>query len=192
MKYNINRPQWYAKAKFIRQRKNHSWTSHELKRVRNLRIQRVPIDLIIEKLHLDVKRTQIYNVIRMMKKNYNGLCFQCGAALTRKELIAQDGKSFKACTECQEKNLHYKKKIRKSLSRKGLCTCCGNHPPLKGRKTCMHCLSYTHRSRIAKGLCGACGLEPLSPRSRALGKKCLRANRLNTRAYRKEHIHANS
>jgi hypothetical protein len=54
----------------------------------------------------------------------------------------------------------------------------------------MYCLSYTHRNRIAKGLCGACGMEPLSPKSRALGEKCLIFNRLSS--YRKEHVYANS
>lgn len=183
--YEIKRPQWYAQSRFIRKRRNHLWTSQELKKIFDLRIQRVPIDLIISKLHLDVKRTQVYNVLRMMKKNRQGNCFQCGEGLTREELIAQDGHNFKTCTKCQSKNLNYKQSIRKAHRQKGLCTCCGKNPPLRGRKTCMHCLSYTHRSRIAKGLCGSCGKHPLSGSSSALCDNCLEVNRLNTASYRK-------
>ena len=181
--YNINRPQWYAKPQFIRKKRNHSWTGRELRKVYNMRVQRISVDLIIEKLHLEVKRTQVYNVVRMMKKNFQGRCFQCGADLTEKELKASKSKTFKTCSECKKKNLNYKKKIRNMFSRRGLCTCCGKYPSLKGRKTCMHCLSYTHRNRIAIGLCGACGREPLSRRSNALGENCL----VQSPAHRKEH-----
>jgi hypothetical protein len=192
--YSINRPQWYAKAQFIRKRRNHAWTSQEIKNILSLRIQQIPVDEIIHKLRLkDVKRTQVYNILRMKKKNRNGKCFQCGEDLTKKEIMFQGNKTFKICDSCQEKNLKYKQKIRKSNQRKGFCTYCGTNPPLKDKKTCIHCLSYTHRRRIAEGMCGVCGKRPINTkRSTALCDICLELNRTHTSIHRKEMANANS
>jgi hypothetical protein len=73
--------------------------------------------------------------------------------------------------------LQYKQKIRKENYKKGLCTCCGKKQHLKGKKTCIYCLSYTLRNRIAKGLCGTCGEKPLSPHSLVSCKDCLKGHR---------------
>jgi formylmethanofuran dehydrogenase subunit E len=181
---NKRRPQWYAQAQFIRKRRNHLWTGQEFKKVYDLRIQKVPVDIIIDKLHLEVKRTQVYNILRMMKKNRKRKCSQCGEDLTKKELRSQRGNNFKICTKCQEKNTAYKQASRIANYGKGLCTCCGKTPPLKDRKTCMHCLSYTHRNRIVHGLCGSCGKNPLSRFSTALCDGCLKVNRINARRKR--------
>lgn len=189
--YRINRPQWYAKSQFIRRKRNHAWTGLEIKKVLDLRIKRVPVDEIIHQLGVrGLRKTQVYNIIRMKKKNRNGECFQCGEALTPEEIVNQAHKTFKCCTSCQEKNLKYKRKIRRENLKNGLCTCCGRNPHLVGRKTCIYCLSYTHRGRIAEGLCGCCGEKPISPYSTALCKDCLRQNR-KAHTYRKEAANAN-
>jgi hypothetical protein len=177
MTYRINRP-WYAKSKFIRRKQNHAWTGLEIKKVLDLRIKRVPVDEIIHQLGVkDIKKTQVYNIIRMKKKNRNGKCFQCGNDLTPNEIKNQANKTYKCCALCQEKSLQYKQKIRKENYKKGLCTCCGKKQHLKGKKTCIYCLSYTLRNRIAKGLCGTCGEKPLSPHSLVSCKDCLKGHR---------------
>ena len=187
---NSLRPIWYAKSQFIRKKRNHSWSEDELKKIFSLRVQRVPVDLIIQKLRLDVKRTQIYNVLRMMKKSRKGRCIQCNQLLTVAELAEQEKNKFKVCAKCREENHGYKKRKRDENSEKGLCACCGTRPPLKGKKTCLLCLSYTHRRRIANGLCGACGKRPLSKNSIALCNVCLGVNNINTSIHRKELSHA--
>ena len=190
--YHVSRPQWYAKAQFIRKKRNHSWTRQEIKNVLNLRAQQIPVDLIIAKLRLkDVKRSQVYNILRISKKNNSGKCFQCGHDMTRTEIMAQEKNAFKICLSCQEKNLQYKQKIRKNNQKKGMCIYCGTKPPLKDRKTCKHCLSSTHRRRIAEGLCGTCGKRPISSRSTAKCDICLEINKTSSHTHRKRLTNAN-
>jgi len=172
-----NRPSWYTKSKFIRTRKNHQWTEQEMKQVYSLRIQRVPIDLIIEKLHLNVRRVQVYNILRMLKKNQDNKCFQCGEDLNKEEQSNQNNKFFKKCDSCKKKNHVYKKRKRRNNIKEGICGYCGRNRILEGKKACIYCLSYSHRQHISKGLCGNCGKSPISPRSISSCDYCMVLNR---------------
>lgn len=177
------RPQWYLQPGFIRKKRNHSWTKSELKRVYTLRLQKVPVPRIINEMHLkDIKKTQIYNVLRMMKKNFHHKCFQCGGEMSPAEMEEQKNRNFKICAQCQSKNTNYKQKLRKKLHKQGLCTCCGKNPSMKNKKTCPLCLSYTHRNRISMGICGSCGKHPLSKHSEVFCDKCLSRNRMSQRS----------
>jgi len=187
-----NRPSWYTKPRFIRTRKNHVWTEQEMKQVYTLRLRKVPIDLIISELHLDVKRVQVYNILRMLKKNRQNKCFQCGQPLTEEEISLQHKKYFKRCNSCNQKNLLYKKTKRLNNINKGVCGYCGRHRILKGKKACIYCLSYSHRQHISKGLCGACGEFTISSKSISLCDLCLEKNRINVELRRRELEHANS
>jgi hypothetical protein len=188
----VDRNPWYAKKQFIRKKKNHSWTDQEIKQVYTMRLQKVSIDDIIEKLNLDVNRTQVYNILRMIKKSRKNKCFQCGHDLTDDDKIHQKDKIFKKCTTCRDKNLKYKQTKRQENLKQGKCGCCGRSRHLANKTTCIYCLSYTHRNRIAEGLCGACGQNPISPKSVALCEVCLEKNRINTNLHRRERLHANS
>jgi hypothetical protein len=182
-----NRPVWYSQTRFIRAKKNHSWTEHEINQVYTLRIQKVPIDKIIKILGLKVKRVQVYNILRMLRKNKKSKCFQCGSDLTNKECTLQENRIFKKCSHCQEKNSLYKRSKRNENLKQDKCGCCGNHPVLIGKKTCVYCLSYTHRHRIAEGFCGFCGKNPISLKSTALCDSCLETNRNNIKKHRDKH-----
>jgi hypothetical protein len=176
-RYNMDRPSWYKQTKFIRSKKNHSWTETEVKQVYTLRVQRLPVDKIIRKLNLKVNRVQVYNVLRMLRKSRKGKCFQCGTGLTEGEWVVQQNSLFKKCHKCQEKSSVYKKEKRQENLKEGKCSCCGNAPALKGKTTCIYCLSSTHRRRLADGLCGTCGNNPISKNSITLCEPCLELNR---------------
>ena len=172
------RPVWYDQTKFIRSKKNHPWTEDEVKQVYTLRIQRVPVDKIIRKLNLKVNRVQVYNVLRMLRKNRKGKCFQCGTSLTEEEWVLQQDRTFKKCDKCQRKLSRWKKEKRLENLEKGKCSCCGHSLAMTGKTTCIYCLSYTHRHRIAEGFCGSCGKNPISKKSTALCDTCLEINRI--------------
>jgi hypothetical protein len=180
----VKRPSWYANSKFIRKRRFHNWSQQEIKDIFLLRSKKTPIDEIINRLGLNVSRIQVYNMIRITRKNRKNLCFKCGNLLTKKERIRQLRHKHKKCTSCNNQDTIYKRKRRIRFVKAGLCTCCGKLPPVKGKKTCKICLSYTHRERIAKGLCGICGKHPISHKSITLCDNCLKHNRENIRRYR--------
>lgn len=176
----MNRPIWYTSPKFIRKKSSHSWTDYEIRKVFDMRSEGVSVSKIIETLKLHVNNTQVYNVIRVWKKNIKGLCFQCGEELTQKDYLNQKNKKLKLCIKCQEKISSYKKNKRKTNIKEGKCGCCGHTRPLKNKATCMRCLSYTHRRRLAEGFCGKCGDKPISKNSTALCKDCLEITRKST------------
>jgi hypothetical protein len=182
-----NRPRWYTNLKQIRQKQNHAWTRAELRRVYYLRIQGKGVDDIIKKMNLDVKRTQVYNMVRILRKNHLNRCFQCGDALTGKELESQRTRHFKRCDGCRASNEAQKKSVRNRYLTKHLCGCCGERKVIPGKTYCIHCLSYTNRQRIATGMCGSCGRNPINKkRSIALCNVCLDRNVKVSRKYRKE------
>lgn len=188
-----NQPNWYSKPNCIRKTVNHIWTNKEVQKINKLRNQKVSVSEIIAKLHLTVNTTQVYNVIRKFQSTQLNKCYQCGRELSEQDLAHEEGKLFKKCHTCYDKNAKLKAYIRDKNIRNNLCACCGKVPPMPGKKTCKLCLSYTHRSRIAQGLCGRCGKHPIDKKnSVVLCKFCLILNRENTNRCRtlKEQVNA--
>ena len=187
MKPIDRRPNWYINPEKIRDRHNHFWTKDQLRQIFSMRVLRKEkTSNIIKNLHLKVNKVQIYNVVRVMKKNRLDKCFQCGRVMTTEELAKERGKNFKRCFECIQKNEEYKAKLRKKLLSKNLCGCCGKVPPVSGKTSCKLCLSYTNRHRIAKGFCGNCGDRRINrKRSIALCDVCLDKNLEHSNNYRK-------
>ena len=181
----IKRPVWYTQNQFIRRKKNHSWTEKEIKQVFTLRSKKVPVEKIILDLKLDVRKVQVYNILRMLKKSLRNKCFQCGTDLTMEVILNQHSKLFKKCPECQNKDFLSKNFKRQENLKQGKCVCCGINPPLENKKSCVYCLSQTHRHRIVEGFCGACGKFKIDPSSKALCTHCLEANRIKVKNYRK-------
>ena len=182
-----NRPKWYINPSKIRSKKNHSWTRLELNKAYTLRVQGESVPDIIRKLKISVKKTQVYNVIRLLRKNHKNKCFQCGHSLTQEELKSQQGRHFKRCIICKKDNEQKKLKFRKKSLRKKLCGSCGRRRLMPGRKTCIRCVSYVHRHRIFKGLCGSCGRYSINrKRSIALCNACLDHNVKYARRHRRQ------
>ena len=186
-----NRPKWYVNPKRIRLTTYHSWTKPEMNRVYFLRMQGYSVKKIIKVMKLNVRKTQIYNIVRILKKNHQNKCFQCGHVLSSQELFEQKMKHFKKCFECKEKSNNYKKEMREGRLEGSLCGSCGKRPVAvkngKAKTFCVFCLSYIHRQRILKGLCGTCGKNRINKmRSIALCNVCLDRNVRYARQRRKQ------
>lgn len=133
-----------------------------------------------------IKRTIVYNIVRIGKAELYDLCFRC-----RKPLVQDDTVTKKKhrhgpilCMACKHEIVVYKRKMRNKFMKKGLCSVCGKKPPVQGKKSCVHCISATHRRRYEVGLCGACGKRPIAVnRSKVLCISCLNINKKRTLLY---------
>lgn len=178
------RPVWYVDSKKIKPKEYHSWTKQEISSVYTMRLGGESVDGIIAKLHLQVNRTRVYNVLRLAKKKLQQRCHQCGHKLKKSEIFEQLNVTYPRCKTCCEENSQYKQKKWRSNIKKHLCGYCGKNHVIPGHKSCKMCLSATHRRRYVMGLCGKCGKSPISKRSKALCDLCLEGNRVSSAAYR--------
>ena len=181
----------------IRETRNHNWTRPELNKVYTMRVVRnKPVSAIIEKLKIDVRKTQVYNMIRLLRNNRKNKCFQCSSLLTKQELELQKSWHFKRCGNCKKANEKRKQRIKKKNLERKLCVICGKNP-IRRRNTgvrsvdhsdiCTHCLSYTYRRHVLNGVCGVCGRNPID-RKRSIGLcgSCLDRNAGYARKIRRE------
>lgn len=107
---------------------------------------------------------KIHNIVRMGKREAQGLCHRCNEKLTAKEKVPKrKGQKTFLCDSCREKVRTYKTKIREEALKKGVCTVCGA-PQYPGKTVCKKHLSPTSRRYMAKKGCSICG-DKLSTRT---------------------------
>jgi len=163
------RPKWYTTSPT---RKNRSWTEREKKKIYTMRVlKNSGISDIIISFNGTVSKTQVYNIVRMMKKAAKNRCFKCGGILPSNSYSNVP----KLCSVCSSKTKEYKEKLRNDALKKGLCAVCHKKKVIPGYKTCKSCLSATYRRRIANGVCGTCGKRPIARKSISQCSYCLKA-----------------
>jgi hypothetical protein len=167
---------WYTDPKYIKKRRNYSWTTKQKEKIYSLRLSGMSIPNIIKRLNINVKPTQVYNILRIMKKWKLKVCWQCGSKLSYKE---KKNRHSALCFNCQKKNTLLNKKLRDIRKRKGLCIYCTDPKAVsvKGKMSCKSCLSITARRRNLLGLCARCN-RPISKKSLTLCYTHLKKNRL--------------
>lgn len=165
----VGRPEWYTN---ITMKKNRSWTASEKKKVYHMRVMKNKgVDDIVVAFNGTVTKTQVYNVIRMMKKAAKNRCFKCGDLLKN----GYQTNKPQLCHKCSSKTQEYKNQLRQNAIKEGLCAVCHKKKAIPGYKTCKYCLSATYRRRIANGICGSCGKRPISGKSISQCATCLKA-----------------
>jgi predicted RNA-binding Zn-ribbon protein involved in translation (DUF1610 family) len=180
-----NRPIWYLDPAKLRRKQHYSWAHKDIKSVYALRNSGSSVKEIVDRIDPNLRKVQIYNILRITKKNLFNRCFQCGHELTDTEK-AIDKSKWKRCPKCRKKHSDYKKHYRLKMLKRGLCgTGCGR-PVIPGKTYCVTCNAWTQRQRYIKGLCGTCGKNPIDfQRSIALCTKCLDQNRHYSLKYRR-------
>lgn len=153
------RPSWYLSE--IKEKENKDWTITEMVKVYTMRVEEdIPVERVASKLK--VSKCQIHNITRMMRKAVHGHCYKCNTTLTEEEMISKKpNRIIHLCFKCRKKLKKYKKKLRESFLKKGLCGYCGIRKKLKNRGSCKLCLSATNRRRERVGLCALCGKNPI-------------------------------
>jgi transposase len=177
------RQAWYLGK--VSEKKNREWTTSEKMAVFTLRIRNYSATEIASRYRASI--SQIYNVVRLVRKGLKNECYMCGNPLTEKELLTNKKHFIKACEKCKSKALKYKKEIRKEAEKAHLCVYCRIKPAIIGHKSCPDCISLTHRRRYVKGLCGQCGKKPIGKNKLALCEPCAKEIRIKASIYRKGH-----
>lgn len=183
------RPDWYLDPTQIKAKQNRDWTVLERRALYTMVvIDKKDITTVMSQLDIsDLKKTVIYNQLRLQRRiefgkgrfKY-GACFKCGKAISKHDKESRrTKKALYLCTKCRKTESDLKKKLRRRALKKGLCGYCHKNPVYKrGAKSCIKCLSATHRRRYMENLCGQCGNNPISKNSNSLCEVCLDMNRV--------------
>jgi hypothetical protein len=189
----MKRPRYYSYR--APRKRNIDWTRGERLLAYALRKDGKNTDSIREYFRLlkgkSIKRTMVYNLVRIGKAETSDLCFACCQPLVPEDKVTKKKHRHGPvlCNACKLKLSAYKKKMRKIFMKMGLCSVCGNKPPVPGHKSCVTCISATHRRRYEAGLCGACGKRPIAiNRSKVLCISCLKNNIKRTALYRQKKL----
>lgn len=179
----MTRPNWYLKN--VKDIERHNWSTREmgliytLKKTHNLPAIRVAKSF-------DISVVQVYNVTRLVTRAYRRECFMCGKKLSETDLEKNKGKFIKACIECKNKSMIYKRERRKVALKKGLCGYCERAKVIPGHTSCKKCISATYRRRYNKDLCGRCGKYPITSGSTTLCQRCTEENRKRSQIHKKK------
>lgn len=176
------RQAWYLEE--VSKKKNREWTTSEKMSIFTMRLNNHSASEIASKYRASI--SQVYNVVRLVRKGLKNECYMCGEPLTKKELLANKKSFIKACTKCKRKASDYKKDIRKKAEDAHLCIYCTERPAIPGHKSCPNCISLTHRRRYAKGLCGQCGKKPIGKNKLALCEPCAKETRIKASIHRRD------
>ena len=175
------RPKWYLKE--VKEIENYNWTTAEMKLIYTLRKKcNFSAKRVADKLGIRV--VQVYNATRLVKRSYKKECFMCGHKLSEMDLNKNKGKFIKACTNCREKSLTYKKERREGFIKKGICGCCETEKVIPEHTSCKKCISATYRRRYLQNLCGRCGKHPITSESTTLCSFCTEKNKKRSKKNR--------
>ena len=165
----------------VRKKKNRDWSEKEKVQIFTLRKSGMPAKDVARKFKCNI--TNVYNITRLMRSGLKDKCYRCGTPLTLEEKT-QKG-FFKPCKICKKGFKEYKRALREEAIKNGLCGYCHTEPVIPGYKSCVKCISATHRRRYKKGLCGQCGERPPHRKDASLCTVCLAINEARIKDKRK-------
>jgi len=152
-----NRPTWYVNS--VKPKVNRSWTIPEKIRIYTMR---TAADMAPQEIddEMHATRTQIHNIVRMMRGAVDDKCFHCRTPLTDAEKAVKRAtkrpRLMHLCFNCRNLTRDYKHELREKRIARGECGYCGKKPIVPGTKACAGCLSATHRRKQKSLFCGKC------------------------------------
>ena len=165
----MKRKAWYLKK--APKRRNRVWTQADRAGILKQRMRNVSTAEIAAEWK--VKKTTIYNQIRLARREMENTCIDCGRPLKPGEKkIRRTGQILFRCNKCRKENAAYKKMLRDTRIALGMCSTCGKRKALDHSVNCVKCISRTARMRLAQGLCAICGVNPVDPQKESLCAGC--------------------